>query len=96
MIFLGAGFNERTSYLWDARLLAGKQVVQVDSDPAQLEKVFTADLAIHGDIHEVLSEVLATLGARRRRAARRSTACPATSAAARRRRGAEHDRRSSA
>ncbi len=61
VIFLGAGFNERTSYLWDARLLAGKQVVQVDSDPAQLEKVFKADLAIHGDIHEVLNDVLATL-----------------------------------
>ncbi|MDP2795366.1 MAG: thiamine pyrophosphate-binding protein [Sulfurisoma sp.] len=61
VIFLGAGFNERTSYLWDARLLAGKTVVQVDTDPAQLEKVFTADLAIHGDIHEVLADVVATL-----------------------------------
>ena len=62
VIFLGAGFNERTSYVWDSRLLAGKKVVQVDSDPAQLEKVFTADLAIHGDIRELLAEVLATLG----------------------------------
>ncbi|MBU0753418.1 MAG: thiamine pyrophosphate-binding protein [Gammaproteobacteria bacterium] len=61
VIFLGAGFNERTSYMWDAGFLAGKQVVQVDSDPAQLEKVLTADLAIDGDIHEVLNEVLAML-----------------------------------
>jgi acetolactate synthase-1/2/3 large subunit len=59
VIFLGAGFNERTSYLWDARLLAGKQVAQVDADAAQLEKVFRADLAIHGDIREVIGEVLA-------------------------------------
>ncbi|MDD5249725.1 MAG: thiamine pyrophosphate-binding protein [Rhodocyclaceae bacterium] len=61
VIFLGAGFNERTSHLWDARLLAGKKVVQVDNDAAQLEKVFKADLAIHGDIGDVLGEVLATL-----------------------------------
>ncbi|RLJ65142.1 thiamine pyrophosphate-binding protein [Sulfurisoma sediminicola] len=59
VIFLGAGFNERTSYLWDARLLAGKKVVQVDADAAQLEKVFKADLAIHGDIREVIDETLA-------------------------------------
>jgi acetolactate synthase-1/2/3 large subunit len=53
VIFLGA------SYLWDARLLAGKQVAQVDADAAQLEKVFKADIAIHGDIRDVLEEVLA-------------------------------------
>ncbi len=59
VIFLGAGFNERTSYLWDSRLLAGKKVAQVDRDAAQLNKVFKADLAIHGDIREVLTELLA-------------------------------------
>ncbi len=58
VIFLGAGFNERTSHMWDAKLLADKQVAQVDNDTAQLEKVFRADLAIHADIHEVLHGVL--------------------------------------
>ncbi len=58
VIFLGAGFNERTSYLWDARLLAGKKVIQVDHDDDQIEKVFTADLAIRGDIRAVLEDVL--------------------------------------
>lgn len=58
VIFLGAGFNERTSHMWDAKLLADKQVAQVDNDPAQLEKVFRADLAIHADIHGVLHDVL--------------------------------------
>ena len=58
VIFLGAGFNERTSYLWDDGLLAGKQVAQVDRDPAQLGRVFKPDLAIHGDIHQVLTELL--------------------------------------
>lgn len=59
VIFLGAGFNERTSHMWDAKLLAGKQVAQVDNDPAQLEKVFRADLAIHADIRDVLDDLLA-------------------------------------
>ena len=58
VIFLGAGFNERTSYLWDEKLLADKRVVQGDNDPEQLEKVFEADLAIHGDIKTVLARLL--------------------------------------
>ncbi|MDP2832802.1 MAG: thiamine pyrophosphate-binding protein [Pseudomonadota bacterium] len=61
VIFLGAGFNERTSYLWDSKLLAGKKIAQVDRDAAQLNKVFKADVAIHGDIREVLTELLALL-----------------------------------
>lgn len=64
LIFLGASFNERTSYLWDASLLAGKKIAQVDLDPTQLEKVFAADLAIHGDIKVVLDGVLTYLDGR--------------------------------
>jgi len=45
VVFLGAGFNERTSYLWDSKLLAGKKVAQVDRDAAQLNKVFKADVS---------------------------------------------------
>jgi len=63
VIFLGAGFNERTSYLWDAKLLAEKTLVQVDSDASQLGKVFKPDLAIHGDIRAVVSELAAHLSA---------------------------------
>ncbi len=62
VIFLGASFNERTSHLWDARLLQGKEIVQVDHDGDQLEKVFIADLAIHGDIRAVLNDVLLHIG----------------------------------
>ncbi len=40
---LGAGFNERTSYLWDPSLLAGRKIVQIDNDANQLEKVFDAE-----------------------------------------------------
>lgn len=63
VMVLGAAFNERTSHLWDARLLGGKRVVQVDHDAAQLEKVFKADLTIHGDIRAVLEDLLECLGA---------------------------------
>lgn len=58
IIFLGASFNERTSYLWDKTLLNNKKIVQVDVSYEQLEKVFKADVAINGDIKEVLLGVL--------------------------------------
>jgi len=63
VIFLGAGFNERTSYLWDDELLRGKKIAQVDRDAAQLGKVFRPDIAIHGDIRQVLNELLNELNA---------------------------------
>jgi len=68
VILLGAGFNERTSYLWDGKLLAGKEVVQVDNDAAQLDKVFMAALAIHGDIRQVVGEVTAAISGMPRKA----------------------------
>ena len=61
VLFLGAGFNERTSYLWDDKLLANKKIAQIDNDHEQLEKVFKADVAIHGDIRDALVEVLENL-----------------------------------
>ena len=63
LIFLGAGFNERTSYLWDARLLADKKIAQVDRDPAQLGRVFQPDAAMCGDIRAVMEDVFAALDA---------------------------------
>ncbi|MCU7921062.1 MAG: thiamine pyrophosphate-binding protein [Candidatus Thiodiazotropha sp. (ex Epidulcina cf. delphinae)] len=58
LIILGAGFNERTSYLWDQSLLGGRKIIQVDCDPHQLEKVFEAELAVCGDIKQVISALL--------------------------------------
>ncbi len=49
VLVLGAGFNERTSYVWDRNLLTGKKLIQVDISAQQLEKVFCADLAIQAD-----------------------------------------------
>jgi acetolactate synthase-1/2/3 large subunit len=63
IIFLGAGFNERTSYLWDDTLLHNKKIAQVDSNPEQIDKVFKADVAVTGDIKSTLNGVLRTLDA---------------------------------
>lgn len=63
LLFLGASFNERTSYLWDAKLLAGKTIAQVDRDAAQLGRVFQPDVAICGDIRAVMDDLFATLDA---------------------------------
>lgn len=63
LIFLGASFNERTSYLWDAKLLADRKIAQVDRDAAQLGRVFQPDVAICGDIHAVMEDVFAALEA---------------------------------
>jgi acetolactate synthase-1/2/3 large subunit len=64
VIFLGAGFNERTSYLWSDELLDGKKIAQVDRDAAQIGRVFRPDVAIQGDIHQVLGELLEQVQAR--------------------------------
>lgn len=61
LLVLGASFGERTSYVWDADLLAGKRIVQVDLNPRQLGKVFRPDLVIQGDIRTVLAAVLSQL-----------------------------------
>ncbi len=50
IMVLGAGFNERTSYVWDKKLLAGKKLIQVDNNAQQLEKVFRADLVVQADL----------------------------------------------
>ncbi len=59
VILLGARFTERTSHLWDKRLLDGKRVVQVDRDAGQIGKVLRPDCAAHGDLREVLTDLLA-------------------------------------
>ena len=50
VIIAGASFGERTSYNWNSKLLEGKKIVQIDNDEAQLNKVFTADFAVQGDV----------------------------------------------
>ena len=61
VLVLGASFNERTSYLWNNKLLGGKTILQVDTNDEQLEKVYTADIAINADISEVLTGILQQL-----------------------------------
>jgi len=57
IILLGAGFNERTSYVWNADLLRARKIIQVDRNVAQLEKVFKADLAIQSDLGDFLRSI---------------------------------------
>ncbi len=54
IILLGAGFNERTSYVWNEDLLNHKKIIQVDQNHHQLEKVFNADLAIQSNLEVYL------------------------------------------
>jgi acetolactate synthase-1/2/3 large subunit len=63
VLVLGAGFNERTSYVWDRKLLAGKKLIQVDISAQQLEKVFCADLAIQADLGAYLQALDSALEA---------------------------------
>ncbi len=62
VIVAGAGFGERTSYNWNADLLKGKKVVQIDNDEAQLNKVFIADEAIRADVKDVFESLLVAAG----------------------------------
>jgi acetolactate synthase-1/2/3 large subunit len=61
ILFLGASFNERTSYLWEKTLLGNRTLIQIDNDPEQLDKVFEADIAVQGEINEVLHDLLRRL-----------------------------------
>lgn len=58
VVVLGASFNERTSYLWNDSLLGDKNVIQVDINDEQLNKVYQADLSIHADIKNTLACVI--------------------------------------
>jgi len=62
LIVLGAGFNERTSYVWDDSLLRDRKFVQIDIDPGQLEKVFSAEVAICGDIDTTVRALVDEIG----------------------------------
>ncbi len=82
VLFLGAGLNERTSYLWDQQLFSGRTLIQVDHDPEQLDKVFRADLSVVAELAPLLDELLAELQARGHRAAATApSAAPASTQA---------------
>mgnify|MGYP001812619913 FL=1 len=61
VLVLGAGFNERTSYVWDKKLLAGKKIIQIDNNAQQLQKVYCADLALQADLGAWLRELDAAI-----------------------------------
>ncbi|MET0042456.1 MAG: thiamine pyrophosphate-binding protein, partial [Candidatus Thiodiazotropha sp. 6PLUC3] len=61
LIVLGASFNERTSYVWDKSLLGNLKIIQIDQAAHQLGKVLNTDLAICGDISQILETLLNVL-----------------------------------
>lgn len=61
VVVLGASFNERTSYLWNDKLLGDKNVIQIDINDEQLNKVYRADLTIHADIKSTLTNLMQEL-----------------------------------
>jgi len=62
IITAGASFGERTSYNWTNQLLGGKKIIQIDNDELQLNKVFTADLALKADVKHVFDKLLEKTG----------------------------------
>lgn len=63
IIISGAGFGERTSYNWSQKLLNGKKIIQIDNNENQLNKVFTADIALNCDVRRVFDNLLQRLDA---------------------------------
>ena len=63
VLALGASLGERTSYVWNARLLANKTFIQVDRQAERLERAFPADLAVHADTAAYLAALDAVLDA---------------------------------
>jgi acetolactate synthase I/II/III large subunit len=62
LVFIaGASFGERTSYNWNNKLLAGKKIVQIDNDESQLNKVFSADIALKCDVKTFFDSLLGAL-----------------------------------
>ncbi len=62
LVFIaGASFGERTSYNWNSKLLAGKKIVQIDNDESQLNKVFSADIALKCDVKTFFDSLLGAL-----------------------------------
>jgi len=62
VLIAGASFGERTSYNWNGKLLKGKKIIQIDNDERQLNKVFTADIAVENDAGVVFNRILRRMG----------------------------------
>lgn len=54
VLILGTSLGEASTCNFNEALVAGRTVIHVDRDPKELGKVFKTDLAIHGDLKEVL------------------------------------------
>lgn len=64
LMIAGASFGERTSYNWNNDLIQGKKIIQIDRNEEQLNKVFTADIALNTDLKQLFGSLLADTGGR--------------------------------
>jgi acetolactate synthase-1/2/3 large subunit len=62
VIIAGASFGERTSHNWSSKLLEGKKIIQVDNDETQLNKVFSADIALKCDAKTFFDSLVRGIG----------------------------------
>ncbi|KQN99994.1 thiamine pyrophosphate-binding protein [Paenibacillus sp. Leaf72] len=61
LLVLGSSLGELATCNWEARLAAGKQLIHVDYDERELGRCYEADIALHGEIADVLRELSAGL-----------------------------------
>lgn len=54
VLILGTSLGEASTCNFNDVLVAGRKVIHVDRDPSVLGRVFKPDVAIHGDLREVL------------------------------------------
>ncbi len=53
LVIAGASFGERTSYNWNNELIKGKKIIHIDNNGEQLNKVFTADIAVVAEVKQI-------------------------------------------
>ncbi|MFH1725421.1 MAG: thiamine pyrophosphate-binding protein [Elusimicrobiota bacterium] len=57
LLVIGTSFGETSTHAWDARLIAGKRMLQIDVDPAEIGKNFPVEVGLVGDARQVLLEL---------------------------------------
>lgn len=58
LLILGTSLGESATCNFNTKLIEGKKVIHVDWDEKELGKVFDEDLKIHGDLRQVVPELI--------------------------------------
>lgn len=60
---IGSSLGELATSNWEAQLMEGKQLIHIDYDRKELGKCYEAHYPVHGEIGEVMEELLSLLSA---------------------------------